>query len=340
MIDSIVAKGFLPDFALRRGIRHLIDKRLDEILFGKADQLDQRRRDLVNELSESPIALETDLANDQHYQVPSAFFEKVLGENLKYSCAYWPEGTSSLVDAENRMLELTCERAEIVDGMSILELGCGWGAITLFMAKKYPNSKIVAISNSKTQKIHIESRCEKEGVTNVEVRTCNVAELELSETFDRVVSVEMFEHMRNYKKLLSNISRWLNENGKLFVHVFVHSKMPYKFEVKDESDWMSRYFFSGGIMPSEHLFYYFQDDLKISRHWSFSGEHYAKTARAWLNKMDENKEEIYQIFNEHYGKKEATKWFNYWRVFFMSCEELWAFNRGREWLIGHYLFEK
>lgn len=340
MIDTIVAKGMIPDFFLRKGIQNLVQKRLKEISSAHVDLLEKRRQSLIKELKLSPIAIETDLANDQHYQVPSGFFEKVLGENMKYSCAFFEKGNESLKEAESKMLKITCERAQIKDGMKILELGCGWGAITLYMAKQYPNSAITAVSNSKTQREFILNKAQNLGLSNVEVITANMIDFDTDLKFDRVVSVEMFEHMRNYEKLLEKISKWLNDEGKLFVHIFVHSKFSYKFEVNDETDWMSKYFFSGGIMPSEHLLYYFQKDLSIKNHWTLSGRHYAQTARKWLNNMDDNKSDIMKVFNDHYGPKDAMKWFNYWRVFFMSCEELWAFDDGREWLVGHYLFEK
>ena len=224
--------------------------------------------------------------------------------------------------------------------MKILELGCGWGAVTLAMAKKYPSSQIVAVSNSPEQRKFIQNKAKELGLSNVEVRTNNVAELELEEKFDRVVSVEMFEHMRNYPVLLERISNWLNPNGKLFIHIFVHKEVPYLYEAKDDSDWMSKYFFSGGIMPYSHLLHHFSDHMKIENYWAVDGTHYGKTARAWLDKMDENKKEIVEIFKNHYGEGEKTKWFNYWRIFFMSCEELFNYDNGNEWFVGHYLLEK
>ncbi len=339
MIDTLLEKGLLPDPVIRKGINSLLGQRLKEEKGQNLEVADKKRRAFINELDQSPIAIETDAANDQHYQVPSEFYLKTLGPHLKYSCCLFKKG-DSLGQAEERMLELTCERADLANGQDILELGCGWGSLTLFMAKKYPQSNIIAISNSKTQREFIMAQAVERGLTNLEVRTHNVAKLELSEKFDRVVSVEMFEHMRNYRQLLKNISTWLKDDGKLFVHIFVHREWPYKFEVKDQTDWMSRYFFSGGTMPSEYLLYHFQDDLKIKNHWRVDGEHYARTSEEWLRNMDKNRTQIMKIFTEHYGKKEAKKWFHYWRVFFMSCTEIWRFNRGEEWFVCHYLFEK
>jgi len=339
MIDQFVSKGWVPDFALRLGIRHFLGLRLKDERQMTPELEDKKRMQVIEEFQNSKIAIETDKANDQHYQVPSDFFLKVLGPRLKYSCCLFEEG-DDLKTAEERMLSLTFERAELKDGMDILELGCGWGSITLSMAQRFPNSKIIAVSNSKTQKAFIDQRAKEMGLTNVEVRTHDVAQLTLHEKFDRVISIEMFEHMRNYDQLLKNINGWLNPGGKLFVHIFVHAHFPYKYEVKDQTDWMTKYFFSGGTMPSEHLLYYFNQDMVVKQHWRVNGEHYAKTSAAWLANMDSQKSAIMEVFNKHYGKSDAVKWWNYWRIFFLACEEIWRFNHGREWYVCHYLFDK
>jgi cyclopropane-fatty-acyl-phospholipid synthase len=339
MIDKMISKGFVPDFILRKGINSLLKKRLTDEYGDKFDVTESRRHKIVQELMESPVAIETDKANDQHYMVPPEFFLNSLGSHLKYSCGHW-DRAKTLDDAELEMLELTIKRAGIQDGDKILELGHGWGAITLFMAKKFPNSSITAVSNSKFQGDFILDRARERGLTNIKINTADVANLQLSDKYDRVISVEMFEHMRNYKELLKRISSWLSVNGTLFVHIFVHKEISYKFDVVDETDWMSKYFFSGGIMPSEHLLYYFKDDMQVDQHWRINGTHYGKTARGWLDKMDSNKQAIMQIFESHYPKGESKKWFNYWRIFFMSCEELWNYNKGSEWFVGHYLLKK
>ena len=300
---------------------------------------DKKRLEFINNMKISPVAIETDLANDQHYCLPTDFFELVLGSHMKYSCCHWDEA-KDLSQAEEEMLDITIDRAEIKDGMRILELGCGWGAITLSMAKKFPNSEILAVSNSPMQREFILNKAEKLGLKNVNVETHNVANLEMEDKFDRVVSVEMFEHMRNYPVLLERISNWLNPEGKMFIHIFVHRDVPYLYEVKDDSDWMSKYFFSGGIMPSAHLFHYFPDHMKVENYWAVDGVHYQKTARAWLDNMDSKKHEIFKVLKNHYGEKEYKKWFHYWRIFFMSCEELWKYKNGNEWFVGHYLLEK
>jgi cyclopropane-fatty-acyl-phospholipid synthase len=339
VIDSLIGNGIVPDFALRLGINNLLKKRLEDEYGDDFDKADKKRLELIKELENSPVAIETDKANDQHYMVPPEFFVKCLGNNLKYSSCYWDKA-QNLDEAEIEMLELTVERAGIKDGDKILELGHGWGAITLFMAKKFPNSKITAVSNSKFQGDFIMDRARERGLDNITINTADVTNLQMEEKFDRVISIEMFEHMRNYKELLKRISTWLNPEGTLFVHIFVHKELSYKFDVVDESDWMSKYFFSGGIMPSEHLLYYFKEDMVVDQHWRVNGTHYGKTARAWLENQDNNKEFIMDLFEKHYPKGEAKKWFNYWRVFYMACEELWNYKDGSEWFVGHYLLKK
>ncbi|MCU0411738.1 MAG: cyclopropane-fatty-acyl-phospholipid synthase family protein, partial [Bacteroidetes bacterium] len=295
---------------------------------------------MIERLRKSPIAVHTTDANEQHYEVPTDFFKLVLGRNMKYSSGYWRDGITSLDRSEEDMLALTCERAELADGMKVLELGCGWGSLTLFMAAKYPKARITAVSNSRTQKDYIDAEAKKRGLKNVRVLTADVNRFAIKERFDRVVSVEMFEHMRNYQRLLEKVASFLKPDGKLFVHIFTHKDFAYLFEVRDESDWMSKYFFTGGIMPSDDLLLYCADDVVIEKHWHVPGEHYEKTSEAWLARMDENKEAIMPILARTYGEAQATKWWVYWRVFFMACAELWGYRDGSEWMVSHYLFRK
>ena len=304
------------------------------------EALENHHQEWVEKLKNSPIALVPEKANEQHYEVPPIFFQTVLGKYLKYSSGFWPDGVNSLDESEKAMLNITLEHAEITDGMDILELGCGWGSLTLWMAKKYPKSKITAVSNSHSQRKYIESQAKQRKLTNVKIITCNMTEFDTKLKFDRIMSVEMFEHMRNFAALYEKISNWLKKDGKFFKHIFVHKSAPYLFQVKDNNDWMSQYFFSGGMMPSIDLPLYFQSSLKIEQQWLWDGTHYAKTAREWLNNTDKNKTEIINIFKDCYGSDQAELWLQRWRIFFMACEELWNYDQGQEWMVAHYLFSK
>jgi cyclopropane-fatty-acyl-phospholipid synthase len=337
--DRWLASGLVPDFLIRLGIRRAIAERLAEdpgTPEGRHAKLDSH----VRMLRESPLAVHTDDANAQHYEVPAEFFRIVLGPRLKYSCAWWPEGVETLAEAEEAMLRLTCERARLEDGQRVLELGCGWGSLSLWMAEHYPNSRITAVSNSASQRKHIEGRARELGLSNLEVLTRDVRELELNGPFDRVVSVEMFEHMRNYEELMRRIARWLAPGGMLFVHVFSHAHMAYVFEDKGPNDWMARHFFTGGQMPADDLLPRFQNDLELVERWVFDGNHYRRTAEAWLGNMDRNGKRVRPIFAATYGAENAARFFAYWRIFFMACAEVWGFRKGSEWLVSHYLFRK
>jgi cyclopropane-fatty-acyl-phospholipid synthase len=334
MIDALLEKNLLPDFAIRTGIRRLLAQRLkDEAGYDAAAY--------VADLKTRGIAEQTAAANEQHYEVPTSFYQYCLGPRLKYSGCYYETGQESLGEAETAMLDLYAERGEFVDGQDILELGCGWGSITLYLAAKFPHSRITAVSNSRTQKEHIDAQAADRGLTNVTIITADMNDFEIApESFDRVISIEMFEHMKNYQQLLAKVARWLRSGGKLFVHIFTHHKLSYHFVPQDDTDWMARYFFTGGQMPAHDLLAAFQDDLSLEADWKINGRHYQQTAEHWLENMDKHRSEIEPLFAETYGKDQVTKWWVYWRVFYMSCAELWGYRDGEEWLVSHYRFVK
>jgi len=340
VLINLAEKGFLPDLLIRLGIKRLCGQRLSETNTLGLEALENSHQQWIDLLTESPVAIVPEKANEQHYEVPPKFFELVLGANLKYSSGYWSKEVFSLDESELEMLKITCERAGLVDGQDILELGCGWGSLTCFMAQKFPNSKITAVSNSKDQRNFIQQKNDKLNLQNIKVFTADMNDFSTDEKFDRVISIEMFEHMRNYDELLKRIDGWLKQNGKLFVHIFSHKEVAYPFEDKGDGDWMAREFFSGGQMPSHRLLMSFPDRMKIEKDWRVSGTHYEKTSLAWLRKMDTNKIEVLELFKTTYGEKDASAWFQRWRIFFMSCEVLFGFNKGSEWGVSHYLFEK
>ena len=343
MLKSLIQlaeKGILPDRLIRYGIRNLCRKRLDWGIEMDDQAFEEHHHYWVEKLKQSPIALVPEKANEQHYEVPPDFFEQVLGKHLKYSSGYWPNGIDTLDQSEKAMLEITCQRADLKDGMNILELGSGWGSLTCFMAKLLPNATITTVSNSENQGIYIQNRCRKSKIKNIKVITADMNDFKTVDVFDRAVSVEMFEHMRNYQELLRRIHSFLKPEGKLFVHIFSHKFLVYPFEDNGPGDWMSREFFSGGLMPSHRLFLHFQKDLNIEKVWRISGTHYSQTSWAWLDKMDQHKAYIIDIFSKTYGYKNAKIWWQRWRIFFMSCAELFGINHGNEWGVSHYLFVK
>jgi len=331
---ALAEQGRVPDFVIRAAIRALLRRRLREEAAGDPQARSARFARRIDELRQSPIAIETGAANAQHYEVPAAFYRLVLGRHLKYSSGYWSPGTAALDDAEVRMLALTCQRARLADGQRILELGCGWGSLTLWMARRFPASTITAVSNSASQREWILARAAEDGLGNIEVLTRDVNALEFDAPFDRVVSVEMFEHVRNYRELMRNIAGWLAHDGLLFVHIFCHRSVMYPFETEGEGNWMGRHFFTGGLTPAADTLLYFQDELAIDRRWLIDGRHYARTARAWLENLDRNRDAAAAAL-----VGQPREQLQRWRMFFMACEELFAVRGGSEWMVAHFRFE-
>ena len=333
-----VERGWVPDSIVRSGIRSLCRQRMREIQIPQAQQ-SQHLDEFVRNMGKAPVAPLVHKANEQHYEVPAAFFQQVLGAQLKYSSAFW-DGVDTLDNAEVQALALSCEHADLKDGQDVLELGCGWGSLTLWMAKSYPNSTITAVSNSHSQRLFIEQRAMETGLGNVRVITADINHFSMDQEFDRIVSVEMFEHLRNYASIFDRVAGWLKPDGRFFMHIFCHHSTPYLFEVRDDTDWMSRYFFSGGMMPSADLPLKFQDSLGFKNRWDWSGVEYQKTAEAWLDKLDAARDEVFAIFSDTYGPADAKMWINRWRIFFMACAELFGMRGGDEWRVSHFLFDK
>jgi cyclopropane-fatty-acyl-phospholipid synthase len=335
MISSVirvVERAPLPDIATRHGIEYLVGRTRRRLAGASAE--DEER--FAGEMANHPIAEHADAANEQHYELPPEFFELTLGPRRKYSCCLYSTGNETLAQAEIAALEQTVEHAALKDGQTILELGCGWGSLTLFMAERFPSARIVAVSNSTPQRLHIEKEAAARGFANVEVVTADMNEFVPEGRFDRVVSVEMFEHMANWRDLLARVRTWLHPEGRLFVHVFSHRHNPYRFDHRDDADWIAQHFFTGGIMPSHGLIGRFPDCFTIERDWRWNGRHYARTARDWLARFDANRDRIDTLLQEVYGR-DAALWRRRWRLFYLATEGLFGHAGGEEWGVSHYL---
>lgn len=344
-VIDLCERGLIPDSLSRLGMRQLMKRRLVDEANADGEVRAQRYNRFLAELRASPIAVETTAANEQHYEVPAEFFHLHLGPRLKYSCALYPTGNETLAQAEELMLNLYAERAGLQDGQRMLDLGCGWGSLSLWLAERYPNSQIVGLSNSNGQREFILKRAAERGLKNLQILTGNIVSFDfpaggVEPGFDRVLSIEMFEHMKNYGLLLAKVARWMKPDAKLFIHIFVHKLLAYHFQVANQTDWMSQYFFTGGTMPSENLLLNFQDDVRLEQQWWVSGTHYERTSNHWLAGMDAKKPEILEIFRKGYGEKDAAIWVQRWRMFYMAVAELFGYDNGNEWGVAHYRFAR
>lgn len=336
----LLAKGLIPDLVLRRIVRSRVEGLVRGFESLGPDGRAEHERAVLTRLSSGPIAVGTEEANRQHYELPPEFFRLILGPRLKYSCCLWPSSVHGLAEAEEAMLALTAARAGLDNDQYILDLGCGWGSLALWAGVRYPRSRVVALSNSREQGSFIERVCLERGIRNVEVVTAEVGHFAPDRRFDRIVSVEMFEHLRNHGELMRRIAGWLHPEGRLFVHVFCHRRQVYEFDPEGTGGWMARHFFAGGMMPSWDYLTLYQEHLALVERWQVGGEHYAITLRAWLENLDRQRDLVLPVMEQAYGVGQARLRLAHWRLFFMACEETFALASGSEYFVGHYLFNR
>lgn len=340
MIISLVERGIVPDPIIRAGIRQRLRKTLAELPMNDCEAAAEHKKTFIAMMDDSPVAAVPERANEQHYEVPADFFATVLGPRRKYSSCCWPDGVGTLAEAEEAALAKTARRAGIGSNMAVLELGCGWGSFSLWAAEHFPSSQFTAVSNSSSQREYIEGEAQRRGIENLTIITADMNAFAIDQQFDRIVSLEMFEHMRNWRTLFGRVHDWLEPGGRFFMHVFCHRDHPYPYEDTGPDDWMSHYFFAGGIMPSDDLPLHFQQRLNLVDRWRWDGRHYEKTLNAWLARMDAARAEVWPILENTYGKDQIGTWWMRWRLFFMACAELFGLHQGQEWYVGHYLFER
>jgi cyclopropane-fatty-acyl-phospholipid synthase len=338
--DQLLINGQIPDYLITLGIKKIIKDRLEVEKRKRKTQGKLYLSNFIQELKTSSAPRSSPDQEKEQRQIPVQFFQYFQGEHLKFSSGFWREGVADISIAETEMLELTCQRAELAGGQRVLELGCRWGAMSLYMSARYPQSHFTSIAESHKHKAYIDEMASARNIRNLDVIVAEINTFQCNSKFDRVISVEMSENFKNYDQLLKEAALLLNDEGKFFLEVFIHQEYSYFFEVKDEIDWITRYFFTGGVMPGKELMHHLNEHIRVEKQWLVNGIHYARSAEAWLNNMDRHKAEIITIFEDTYGKEQSLQWYVYWRITLMLYKEYWSYNEGNEWMVSHYLFEK